>query len=142
MDDPLDAFAIENVSRLGRGRWAGIPLCGALLSAEQARILGGHAATDTVVVMVSDNDSARERAIESLPDLAKIFRRVQAVDLSRGIAPAAMRTTRGGLQQLHEELLLSRPLVDYRSRRQARRAPTRRTDDISPDMKQGPSPEL
>lgn len=98
VDDPLDAFAIENVSRLSGGRWAGIPLCGALLSAGQSRIPGAgvHAVTDTVVVLVSDNEAARRRAVESLPDLARSFRRVQAVDLSRGLSPAMLRTTRSG----------------------------------------------
>lgn len=93
VDDPLDAFAIENVSRLSGGRWAGIPLCGALLSAAQAQILSLHAATDTVIVVVSDDDAARQRAIACLSDLDRAFRRVQAVDLASGRSPAGLRMT-------------------------------------------------
>ncbi|GAB3934026.1 hypothetical protein GCM10029976_042390 [Kribbella albertanoniae] len=142
VDDPLDAFAIENVSRLSGGRWAGIPLCGALLSADQARILGARAVADTVVVVVSENEAARQRAIEILPDLAKAFRRVQAVDLPRAFSPATLRMRHDGLQRLHDELLLTRPLADYRSRPRRRRTRERPAGDVPLEMERGPSPEL
>jgi DNA primase len=61
VNDPLDAVAVERISRLSAGRWAGIPLCDTLLSAEHARILGRYATTDTAIVVLTDDQGDSER---------------------------------------------------------------------------------
>jgi hypothetical protein len=68
--DPLDAIAITHVSMLSAGRWAGIPMLGPDLSPIQIRIIGRHAATDTVVVVLPEPTIGRRQAERSLKGLA------------------------------------------------------------------------
>jgi hypothetical protein len=76
VNDPLDAVAIERLSRLTVGRWAGIHLCGALLSAERARILSRYAAIDSAIVVLTDRADGQRAAIGFVDDLSRFFRRV------------------------------------------------------------------
>jgi hypothetical protein len=115
VNDPLDALAIECLSRLSGGRWAGIPLCDIVPSSHQARMLGLRTVTDTVVVLVKDKRQARRILSECLPDLTRSFRRVQAVELPSEQTPATLAQAPDGLQRLHDALLLTRPLSDYQS---------------------------
>ncbi len=140
VNDPLDALAVERISRFNGGRWIGIPLCGALLSAEQARILAAHAATDTVVVLVTGSRQGKRAAVECLSELTAMFRRVQSVQLPPGQSPARLWMAAGGHQRLHEELLLTRPLADYLPKRSTRRRPAGLPEP--PDADTGPLHEL
>ncbi|GAA1713562.1 hypothetical protein GCM10009745_72330 [Kribbella yunnanensis] len=142
VNDPLDALAIERVSRLTGGRWIGVPLCDAVLSAQQAVLLSAHSATDTVVVWIMDPGAARRTVQDFLPELAKTFQRVHAVELSSGHSPASLWLSDGGQQRLHSQLLRTRPLADYRHSRQVRAATTRRIEPPAPDIPEGPSLDL
>jgi DNA primase len=121
VNDPLDAVAIERVSRLTIGGWAGIPLCDSLLSAEQARILGRYAATDAAIVVLADDKAGQRAAVGFLDDLSRFFRRVRAVELPANHSPSRLSISNGGLQRLHDALLITRPLSDYRPARKRRR---------------------
>ncbi|MET7280118.1 hypothetical protein ABZS29_17925 [Kribbella sp. NPDC005582] len=137
VNNPLDAFAIERLSRLGGGRWIGIPLCDTLLSAEQTRILGSYTAADTVIVLVTGKRTAQQVLTDCYRDLTGSFRRVQAVELPRGQTPARIALAPGGLQRLHDALRLTRPLVDYRSSRG-----TAGSLQSATDVDEAPGPEL
>ncbi|MER7244635.1 hypothetical protein [Kribbella sp. NPDC000426] len=127
VDSPLDALAIERVSRLTTGRWVGIPLCETLLSAQQAGILGRYAATESVIVVVADGKAAQRAADSVLADLNRFFTCVWAVEL-----PTVSRK-RGDLQALHDSLLLTRPLADYRSPQRRRKHRRDEADVETPD---------
>ncbi|GAB2679486.1 hypothetical protein GCM10009743_64630 [Kribbella swartbergensis] len=123
VNDPLDAVAIERVSRLTVGRWAGIPLCDSLLSAEQAGILGRYAATDTAIVVLADERGGQRAAVGFLDDLSRFFTRVGAVEIPAGQSPSRLSISKDGLQRLHDALLTTRPLADYRPPGRRRRRP-------------------
>ncbi|GAA0946855.1 hypothetical protein GCM10009554_43140 [Kribbella koreensis] len=112
--DPMDAIAITHVSLLSAGRWVGIPMFGADLSPVQMRILGRYAATDHAIVVLPDTTIGRRQAERSLRGLGAFFPRVQAVELPRGTSPNKLRLGANGLQRLHDALLETRPLSDYR----------------------------
>jgi hypothetical protein len=123
MNNPLDAIAIEKVSRMSAGRWAGIPLCDALLSAQQAGMLGRYAATDTAIVLLSKNKANRQDAVECLDDLARFFPSVWSVKLNIDSSPSILAKSNAGLQLLHDLFLETRPLADYqRYSRQGRQS--------------------
>jgi hypothetical protein len=130
----------ERLSRLTIGRWAGIPLCDTLLSADQTRILSRYAATDTAIVVLADDAEGERAAVEYLDDLSRFFTQVQAVRLPSGQAASTMIATSEGRQRLHDVLLASRPLSDYRQPRKPRRPPILMpaTEPSQPD--QSPSP--
>ncbi|MFI5734980.1 hypothetical protein ACIA49_33015 [Kribbella sp. NPDC051587] len=137
VNDPLDAFVIERLSRLGGGRWVGIPLCDSLLSADQARILGSYTAADTVIVLVTGKRAAQRVLADCYRDLTGFFRRVQAVELPSGNTPARLALAPGGLQRLHDALLRTRPLIDYRPSRG-----TTRSMPPATEVDEAPRPEL
>jgi len=137
VNDPLDAFAIERLSRLGGGRWVGIPLCDSLLSADQARILGSYTAADTVIVLATGKRAAQRVLTDCYRDLTGFFRRVQAVELPRGHTAARLALTPGGLQRLHDALLRTRPLIDYRPSHG-----TTRSMQSATEVDEAPEPEL
>jgi DNA primase len=122
VDDPLDAMAIEKVSRMSGERWGGIPLCGGAISTVQARTLYRYTATDTVIVALSGDKTWQQTAVSSLSDLSYFFRRVRAVELPDGHTPASLFQSEGGPQQLHDALMTTRPLESgFRTRRRTAR---------------------
>jgi hypothetical protein len=133
VNNPLDAVAIERVSRLTAGRWAGIPLCDSLLSVGQAGILGRYAATDTAIVVVTDDRAAQRAAVGLLGDLSRFFTRVWAVELPAGQTASTLAAAPNGAQRLHDTLLVTRPLADYRQYRRQRRSSAPIADLTPPD---------
>ncbi|MEV4267730.1 hypothetical protein [Kribbella sp. NPDC049584] len=129
VDSPLDALAIERVSRLATGRWAGIPLCRSLLSVQQAGILGRYAATDSVIVVVADDKDGQRAADTLLADLNRFFGRVWAVELPTDFVIRGP----GDLQSLHDALLVTRPLADYRGPQRRRKHRRQEPDLDTPD---------
>ncbi|WP_405056864.1 hypothetical protein OG474_29510 [Kribbella sp. NBC_01505] len=138
VNDPMDAFAIERVSRLAGGGWVGIPLCDGVLSAEQARMLGIETLTGTVIVATSRRRALRQMAAECLDDLSANFPRVQAVELPDSHTPASLWKSPDGHQRLHDALLLTRPLADYARPRRPRSRGSRSFGQPSPDVTGGP----
>jgi DNA primase len=118
VNDPVDAIAVEKVSRQMDGRWVGIPMCGSLMSSAQAKTLYRYTATDTVIVALDGDPSWRRTAIASLPDLSYFYRRVRAVDLPDGHTAASLLQAADGPARLQDALVTTRPLEDYTPRRQ------------------------
>jgi DNA primase len=141
VNDPLDAVAIERISRLSAGQWAGIPLCNTLLSAEQARMLGRYAATDMAIVVLSGDEDGQRAAVDFLNDLSRFFARVCAVELPAKQSASTMIATQSGRQRLHDILLTTRPLADYRQpQKRRRRIPVPRPPTAeAPERDQSPS---
>jgi hypothetical protein len=140
VNDPLDAVAIGPISRLSVRRWAGIPLCDTLLSAEQARTLGRYASSDTTIVVLADDVDGPRVAVDSLDDLSRFFVRVWAVELPPGQSARTLASTPDGKQRLHDALLATRLLADYRQLRRRRRAVVVRPHALEPpDADQSPS---
>ncbi|WP_329000861.1 hypothetical protein OHA18_41330 [Kribbella sp. NBC_00709] len=117
VNSPLDALAVERVSRLAVGRWAGIPLCDTLLSVQQAGLLARYAASDSVIVAIPDSKAGQRAAVAMLDDLNRFFVRVWAVELP----PDFMTLERTDLQFLQDRLLVTRPLGDYRGAERRRK---------------------
>ncbi|TDO58222.1 DNA primase-like protein [Kribbella sp. VKM Ac-2571] len=118
VDDPLDAMAIENLGRKAGERWAGIPLCGSQMSSAQAKILYRYTVTDTVIVALDGDQEWRSRALASHPDLSYFYKRVRAVEIPDGHTPSSLLQTEDGAQRLYDAMVSTRPLEDYKPRRQ------------------------
>jgi DNA primase len=118
VNDPVDAMAVEKVSRQSDRRWVGIPLCGSLMSSAQAKTLYRYTATDTVIVALDGDPSWRRTAVASLPDLSYFYRRVHAVTLPDGHTAASLLQAADGSARLHDALVTTRPLEDFTPRRQ------------------------
>lgn len=113
VDDPADAIAVEKVSREHGARWAGIPMCGSLMSSAQAKTLYRYTATDTVIVALNADASWQRNAKAALPDLSYFYRRVRGVLLPDGHTPASLIQTADGQARLHDALSASRALVEF-----------------------------
>jgi DNA primase len=135
VNDPRDAMAIEKISRMSAERWAGIPMCGSLVSSAQAKTLYQYTATDTVIVALNGDQMWQRTALAALTDLSYFYRRVRAVELPDGHTAASLLQTEGGAQRLHDALLTTRPLADYKSRQLQTPAPA---EHLGPESS-GPS---
>ena len=112
VDDPMDAIAIEKISRMSSDLWAGIPLCGSVLSTTQARTLSRYAATGTVVVAMAGDEGWQRSAAGFLDDLSYFFRSVRAVELPAEHTPATLLPCEEGPKRLRTALLSTRQLAD------------------------------
>lgn len=138
VNDPLDAFAIERISRLAGGGWVGIPLCDGVLSVDQARTLAIHTLTATVIVATGSRRALQQMAAECLSDLSANFPRVQAVELPGAHTPSSLWKPPGGHQRLHDALLQTRPLADYRRPGKRRSSRSQALEHSSQDSANGP----
>ncbi|MFI7067095.1 hypothetical protein ACIBL3_39280 [Kribbella sp. NPDC050124] len=118
VNDPLDAMAVENLGRMAGERWAGIPLCGSLMSSAQAKTLYRYTVTDTVIVALDGDQEWRRTAIASLPDLSYFYKRVRAVEIPEGHTPSSLMQVDDGAQRMYDAMVSTRPLEDYKPRRQ------------------------
>lgn len=118
VNDPLDAMAIENLGRMAGERWAGVPLCGSQMSSAQAKTLYRYTVTDTVIVALDGDQSWRRTAVAALPDLSYFYKRVRAVEIPQGHTPSSLLQIEDGPQRLYDAMVATRPLEDYKPRRQ------------------------
>jgi DNA primase len=116
VDDPVDAMAIEKVSRMSSDLWAGIPLCGGALSTAQARTLKRYAATNGVAVALSGDEGWQRSATGFLDDLSLFFRSVRAVELPAEHTPATLLLCDDGPERLRRALLNTRQLAVHAAR--------------------------
>jgi DNA primase len=115
VNDPVDAMAVEKVGRQWGERWAGIPMCGSMMSSAQAKTLYRYTATDTVIVALDGEQTWQRTAIASLPDLSYFYRRVRGVQLPDGHSPASLLQAEDGPARLHDALAATRPLEDFKA---------------------------
>lgn len=113
VDHPVDAMAIEQLSRLTEREYIGVPLCESAMSTAQARLLRRLSETDRVIVMMPTGKDGRERAIGSAIDLAFFFDRIRVIGLPPDHALAGQLHTPVGLQQLRAYLASARPVVGH-----------------------------
>ncbi|MFD7159403.1 hypothetical protein ACFV9C_32725 [Kribbella sp. NPDC059898] len=138
VNHPVDALAVERISRLSIGRWAGIPLCDTLLSVQQAALLARYTSADTAIVAVPHAAAAQRAATGFLDDLNRFFPRIWAVELPSMFPDGPPHDDQTAQQALHDALLVTRPLSDYRRPKQRR---PRRQDGPASEAP-GHGPEL
>jgi DNA primase len=114
VDDPMDAIAIEKISRKTSDLWAGIPLCGGTLSTTQARTLNRYAATGSVIVAMSGDLGWQRSAMGFLSDLSFFFRSVRTAGLPAEHTPATLLLCEDGPERLRRALLDTRQLLGQR----------------------------
>jgi DNA primase len=115
VDDPVDAIAIEKVSRSTSDLWAGVPLCGGKLSTAQARFLNRYSAATSVVVATS-HDQAWQRAVPGIiEDLSFYFTSVSVASLPAEHTPATLLLCENGPDRLRSALMNTAPLAVQRS---------------------------
>ncbi|WP_020391718.1 hypothetical protein [Kribbella catacumbae] len=114
VDHPMDAMALEELSRSTAKEYAGIPLCGSPVSTAQARMLARYSETDRVIVMVPADRDGRQRAIGASLDLALYFDRTRIIPLPRDSAMSSLVHSPSERQTLLTYLSLSRPLTGHR----------------------------
>jgi hypothetical protein len=114
VDHPVDAMAIEQLSRSTEKEYVGIPLCESPMSTAQARLLRQFSETDRVIVMLPGDRESRERAVGCALDLAFFFDRIRVLGPAPEPALSGHLHTPAGQQQLRAYLSLARPLVGPR----------------------------
>jgi hypothetical protein len=114
VDDPLDAIAIDAVSRASSKQYAGIPLCGAPLSMAQASMLARYCETDRLVVAVPAEPVGRRRAVRAALELATYFNGIKAIPFPPGLAISNHAQSSDGRQELLIYLSMAQPLIGGR----------------------------
>ncbi len=114
VDDPMDAIAIEKLSRRTADLWAGIPLCGGRLSTAQARFLNRYTAADSVVVATSRDDRWQRALPEFVEDLSFYFKSVSVASLPAEHTPATLLPCDNGPERLRRALLNAVQMAAHR----------------------------
>ena len=113
VDHPMDAIALEQLSRSTTKQYVGIPLCESPMSTAQARMLARYSETDRVILMVPTETESRQRAVGTSIDLAFFFDRIRVLSLPPGFAMSDVVRSPGGRQALVEYLASSKPLTGH-----------------------------
>ncbi|TDO30203.1 DNA primase catalytic core [Kribbella sp. VKM Ac-2527] len=111
VEGPMDAAAVDKISRLTEGAWAGVSACGTAVSFKQAAVLAHFSSSDTVIVAFDDDSGGRRGAVRCMDDLTHFFRHVHAAELPSGHDPASLIKA-GEPDQLHAALRYPRPLAE------------------------------
>jgi len=112
VEGPMDAAAIDELSRLTSRAWAGIGACGTALSFHQASMIAQHSKSETVIVGVDADGGGRLAAIRWLDELAPFFERVLVSEFPSGHDPSSLLETTAGADRLCEALSSPRPLAE------------------------------
>jgi DNA primase catalytic core len=112
VEGPMDAAAVDELSRLTSGRWAGLAVCGIALSFSQASILDHYADSDSVIVGLDADGAGRPAAARWLDDLSCFFKRVLVAEFPSGHDPSSLLETPAGADRLYDALSAPRPLAE------------------------------
>lgn len=112
VEGPMDAVAVDELSRLTSGGWAGLAVCGTALSFHQASMLAHCSTSDTAVVGLDADGAGRPAAVRWLDDLSQFFRRVVVAEFPSGHDPASLIETSVGADRLYDALSTPRPLAE------------------------------
>jgi DNA primase catalytic core len=112
VEGPMDAAAIDELSRLTSRGWAGLGACGTALSFHQVAIVRHYSSSDTAIVGVDADGSGRLAAVRWLDDLSRFFDRVLVAEFPSGHDPSSLLETTAGADRLHEALMSPRPLAE------------------------------
>ncbi|GAA3097016.1 DNA primase catalytic core [Kribbella aluminosa] len=109
VEGPMDAAAVDQLSRLTSHGWAGLAVCGTALSYGQATMVRQYSDGDTVIVAVDSDSAGRTAALRWLDHLSTFFKRVQVAELPSGHDPSSLLATP---DRLFEALSSARPLAE------------------------------
>jgi len=112
VEGPMDAMAVDELSRLTSSGWAGLAVCGTALSFHQASMLHSHSTSDTVIVGLDADGAGRPAAVRWLDDLSRFFEQVLVAEFPSGHDPSSLLETPAGADRLHEALSTPRPLAE------------------------------
>ncbi|MEV0792660.1 toprim domain-containing protein [Kribbella sp. NPDC050459] len=112
VEGPMDAAAVDELSRLTSRGWAGLAVCGTALSFHQTRMVRQHATGGTAIVAVDADGAGRPAAVRWLDDLSSCFERVLVAEFPSGHDPASLLETPEGADRLFEALSSARPLAE------------------------------
>ncbi|WP_329484237.1 toprim domain-containing protein [Kribbella sp. NBC_01484] len=112
VEGPMDAVAIDELSRLTSRGWAGLAVCGTALSFHQATMVRLSSSGETVIVAADADRGGRHAAVRWLDDLSSLFKQVLIAELPVGNDPASLLETPSGADRLFGALSTSRPLAE------------------------------
>lgn len=112
VEGPMDAAAVDELSRLTSRGWAGLGVCGTALSFNQVSMVRQHSASDTVIVGVDADGAGGLAAVRWLDDLSSVFERVLVAEFPSGHDPSSLLETPSGADRLYEALSSPRPLAE------------------------------
>ena len=112
VEGPMDAAAVDELSRLTSRGWAGLGVCGTALSFHQASMVHQCSGSDTAIVGVDADGGGRLAAVRWLDDLASVFERVLVAEFPSGHDPSSLLETPAGADRLFEALSSPRPLAE------------------------------
>ena len=112
VEGPMDAAAVDELSRLTSSGWAGLAVCGTALSFHQASMLAQSSSSDAVIVGLDADGAGRPAAVRWLDDLSMFFKRVLVAEFPSGHDPSSLLETPAGADRLYEALSTPRPLAE------------------------------
>ncbi|MEU4295341.1 toprim domain-containing protein [Kribbella sp. NPDC026596] len=112
VEGPMDAVAVDELSRLTSSSWAGLGVCGTALSSHQVSMVRHYSDSDTVIVGVDADGAGRIAALRWLDDLSAFFKRVQVAEFPSGHDLSSLLETPAGADRLSETLSSPRPLAE------------------------------
>jgi DNA primase catalytic core len=112
VEGPMDAVAVDELSRLTSRGWAGLAVCGTALSLHQATMVRRTSGSETVIVAADADGGGRQAAVRWLDDLSSLFKQVLVADLPAGNDPASLLETPAGADRLFGALSSCRPLAE------------------------------
>jgi DNA primase catalytic core len=112
VEGPVDAVAVDELSRLTSRGWAGLAVCGTALSFHQATMVRLSSGSETVIVAADADGGGRQAAVRWLDDLSSLFQQVLVAELPAGNDPASLLETPSGADRLFGALSSSRPLAE------------------------------
>lgn len=112
VEGPMDAVAVDELSRMTSRGWAGLGVCGTTLSFHQASMVHQCSSSDTAVVGVDADGGGRLAAVRWLDDLSSVFERVLVAEFPSGHDPSSLLETPAGADRLFEALSSPRPLAE------------------------------
>lgn len=112
VEGPMDAVAVDELSRLTSRVWAGLAVCGTTLSLHQVSMVRQYSDSDTVIVGVDADGAGGIAARRWLDDLSVVFKHVQVAEFPSGHDPSSLLETPAGADQLFKALHESRPLAE------------------------------
>jgi DNA primase catalytic core len=112
VEGPMDAVAIDELSRLTSRGWAGLAVCGTALSFQQATMVRVASTNETVIVAADADAGGRPAAVRWLDGLSSVFTQVLVAEFPAGHDPASLLETPSGADRLFGALSSSRPLAE------------------------------
>ncbi|MFI5696483.1 toprim domain-containing protein [Kribbella sp. NPDC051586] len=112
VEGPMDAMAVDELSRSTSRSWAGLGVCGTALSRHQVSMVRHYSDCDTVIVAVDADGAGSVAGSRWLDDLSAFFKLVQVAEFPLGQDPSSLLETPAGADRLFQALTSPRPLAE------------------------------